>query len=96
MFDFAERWLLELAIFASEQLQSVRKTGDVIPEKKGLALADAIMQVPMSTLTECFQLQLESGEIYDFAEAMGKKSFITPSGDIYNYMDGEWYVTINS
>lgn len=92
--DLRNRTQLETAIFLICQYESLVLYGDFFPSDEMCKLVYRLITMNDTELLDIFEEQMDAGATLDYFKNYGVSHFIVPNGDIYNLMDGGWYVTI--
>lgn len=92
--DLRNRTQLETAIFLICQHKSLELHGDFFPESEEYKLVNRLVNASVTELFGIFEGQMNESAAFDYFKKYGFQNFIAPNGDVYNLMDGEWYVTV--
>lgn len=94
LLDLRNRTQLETATFIICQYESLVLYGDIFPSEEMWKLVYRLITINNTELLNIFEEQMDAGSALDYFSNYGVSNFIAPNGDIYNYMNGEWYITI--
>ena len=92
--DLRNRTQLETAIFLICQYESLALYGDFFPDDEAQKLVNRLINASDTELFDLFEEQMDANAAFDYFKIYDFPHFIAPNGDIYNLMDGEWYVTV--